>query len=657
MFFLSIFVFVNFTAFGNTYSVILSDNFAILTIISLIICIASYLIKLKKLILIAANASFLAIFVNISGLVALTGFLNSPFIGLWFLAAFIAPIYRIYGTLWVLLAIGLYIGWNYINNPHNLTNIVFDALLALTPLVMGFFIWLIKIDKQDNSDKVLKKLSNELDQISTQSEVIINAIGDGVVAIDKTGKILLINPAAQLITGWSRLDALSLHYKTVLQIIDSQNRPISGSQDPIESVLNNNQQIRNNDLVLVTKSGKKILSSILVSPINELGSGVIVVFRDITKEKTEEREQAEFISTASHEMRTPVAAIEGYLGLAMSPQVAQIDDKAREYLNKAKESAQHLGRLFQDLLDVSRADDGRLTNHPKVVNVTKFTQDLLSGMQSKASEKGISLVFKPQPNSASKHSIVPVFYANCDNDHLREVLNNLIENAIKYTPSGEVLVDILADDELITISIKDTGIGIPAEDMSHLFQKFYRVNNTETNQIGGTGLGLYLCRKLVETIGGRIWAESEYKKGSTFYVELPRINNETAKSLMSEQSRQIEAMPASNLEPTNQVSITVLPQPLTQAPVQPVNSSSAPNVGVDIYKQSSSNIQPAANVPRSERLTPEQIAEHVAKLKQMAQQQSQQNSQPSVPIPTTPATMQPVVVKAQRGDLRIPSRN
>jgi len=653
---LSIFVLINFTAFGKNFDFSLNDNFAILTIFTLIVCIAGYFIKLQKFNLVIANIAFVSIFINISAVVALTGFINSPFIGLWFLAVFVAPIYRIYGILWVLLAVGVYLGWDYIKNPHDLSKIIFDALLLLTPLVIGSFIWLVKIDKQDNSNKVLKKLSNELDQIANQSEVIINAIGDGVVAIDKTGKIILINPAAQLITGWSRLDAISLHYKTVLQIIDSQNRPISGSQDPIENVLNNNQQVRNNDLVLITKNGKKILSSILVSPINELGSGVIVVFRDITKEKTEEREQAEFISTASHEMRTPVAAIEGYLGLAMSPQVAQIDDKAREYLNKAKESAQHLGRLFQDLLDVSRADDGRLTNHPRVVNVTKFTQDITASMESKATEKGISLVFKPQPNSTSKH-IAPVFFANCDNDHLREVLNNLIENAIKYTPSGEVLVDIIADDELITISVKDTGIGIPTEDMSHLFQKFYRVNNTETNQIGGTGLGLYLCRKLIETIGGRIWAESEYKKGSTFYVEIPRINNDTAKSLMSEQSRQIEAMPSSNLEPTNQVSATVLPQPLTQAPIQPANTGSTPNVGVDVYKQTSSNVQPATNVPRSERLTPEQIAEHVAKLKQMAQQQSQQNAQSPAPAPTTPATMQPVIVKAKRGDLRIPNRN
>src|SRR5690606_7203888 len=109
-----------------------------------------------------------------------------------------------------------------------------------------------------------------------------------------------------------------------------------------------------------THSGKKLLISLVVSPVGQIGSGAIIVFRDITKEKAEEREQAEFISTASHEMRTPVASIEGYLGLTLNPATAQIDEKARDFITKAHESAQHLGRLFQGLLDVTKADDGRI---------------------------------------------------------------------------------------------------------------------------------------------------------------------------------------------------------------------------------------------------------------------------------------------------------
>src|SRR5690606_7866046 len=134
------------------------------------------------------------------------------------------------------------------------------------------------------------------------------------------------------------------------------------------------------------------------SPVGQPGSGVIVVFRDITKEKAEEREQAEFISTASHEMRTPVASIEGYLGLALNPATAQIDDKARMYLTKAHEVAQHLGRLFQDLLDITKAEDGRLSNNPRAVEVVTFVKDVVEGLRPQAEAKGLILVYKPIPD-------------------------------------------------------------------------------------------------------------------------------------------------------------------------------------------------------------------------------------------------------------------
>lgn len=647
--FLVLFALTNFTPIKDFLYFEITIVGGFLALISLIVACFGYFYKSNKYRLIVAHAVFISMLVAVSSIIYSTGGLVSPFVGLWFIIAFVAPAYGVFGMLWIFIALGFQLGDQYLNNPDDIAILVTKGIIALIPLALGGFMWLTKVSERDTSTKAIKKLSNELSQIATQSEIIINAIGDGVIAIDKTGKVMIINPAAQLITGWPKLDAVTLHYKSILQLVDSQNRPVSGSLDPVEGVLNTNQQVRNNDLVLVTHSGKKLLLSILVSPIGELGSGAIVVFRDITKEKTEEREQAEFISTASHEMRTPVAAIEGYLGLAMSPQVSQIDDKAREYLTKARESAQHLGRLFQDLLDVSKADDGRLTNSPKVVNVTKFTQDIVSSMQAKASEKGVALVFKPQPENSDKH-IAPVFYTNVDNDHLREILNNLIENALKYTLQGEVLVDIIGDDEQITVSVKDTGIGIPAEDMSHLFQKFYRVNNAETNQIGGTGLGLYLCRRLVETIGGRIWAESEYKKGSTFFIEVPRVSNDLAKSLISEQARQSEPIAQSQILTQSSDSTSSLPAP------QGISNNQSAQV-VDIVKPSATNNQIATNVPRSERLTPEQIAEHVARLKQMAQEQSQVQAPNTTNTPPMQQTMQPVITKERRGDLRIPQRN
>jgi hypothetical protein len=267
-------------------------------------------------------------------------------------------------------------------------------------------------------------------------------------------------------------------------------------------------------------------------------------------------------------MRTPVASIEGYLGLTLNPATAQIDDKARDFITKAHESAQHLGRLFQDLLDVSKAEDGRLSNNPKVVDVVAYLHDVVEGLRPKAEEKGLRMLYKPLPDDSAsqvnERRLTPVFYVNLDNDHLREVVANLVENAIKYTPQGDVVVDINGDDEHVVVSIADSGIGIPAEDMPHLFQKFYRVDNSDTREIGGTGLGLYLCRRLAETMGGRIWADSEYKKGSTFYLELPRISHEDATRMIEQAGEK-----AATIEPAVQ---TNWQQPLapTTTPPTPV---------------------------------------------------------------------------------------
>src|SRR5690606_37888738 len=158
----------------------------------------------------------------------------------------------------------------------------------------------------------------------------------------------------------------------------------------------------------------------------------------------------EFISTASHEMRTPVASIEGYLGLALNPQTATIDQKARDFIIKAQEAAQHLGRLFQDLLDVSKSEDGRLTSVPKVLDVVPFIATIVEGLTQTAADKGLQLKFVPGEGNNTERGIkkvMPVYFVNLDNDHIREVVDNLIENAIKYTLAGSVSVDITGTEE------------------------------------------------------------------------------------------------------------------------------------------------------------------------------------------------------------------
>ena len=455
-----------------------------------------------------------------------SGGVVSPFLVMWIIVAifagfFGAIILGIMGLLVILQIIA-----TSVQHGINVQFIIGYLFFGFLPLIFSLVLWIRRQKTDDNTSS----LENKLSAVESKSDVVINAIDDGVLAISKDGNIELINPSAQQIIGWDQGDALGLNWKSVLKLVTSDGKDVEDLENPIVQSLSKNQPTHNDKLFLLTSSEKRILVSIVSSPVGTDGEGIIVVFRDITKEKAEEREQAEFISTASHEMRTPVASIEGYLGLALNPATAHIDEKARDFITKAHESAQHLGRLFQDLLDISKVEDGRMKNNPKIINVNEFLKDIFDGLATKANEKQLNYIFMPDIVGESKEkSLQPIFYANIDPDHFREVVSNLIENAIKYTPSGEVVVNVTGDDKQISVSVKDSGIGIPAEDIPHLFQKFYRVDNSDTREIGGTGLGLYLSRRLAEAMSGNLRVESKYKEGSTFYLEIPRMNSSEAK--------------------------------------------------------------------------------------------------------------------------------
>ena len=256
------------------------------------------------------------------------------------------------------------------------------------------------------------------------------------------------------------------------------------------------------------------------------GAEKIITFRNIAQELEKESEQTEFISTASHEMRTPVASIEGYLGLALNPATATIDERARKYLTEAHEASQHLGRLFRDLLDITKLDDNRARAHLVPVELAAEVSKFLSDFKQMAAEKNIRLLFGTRNLSgAAGRKVVMPLYVMVDLDFLREIVNNLVENAIKYTPEGgTVWVDVQDYQGQAMIAVSDTGIGIAPEDLTHIFQKFYRADNSDTRTIGGTGLGLYIVKKRTEQMGGKVSATSVLSKGSNFYVLFPRMS-------------------------------------------------------------------------------------------------------------------------------------
>lgn len=453
----------------------------------------------------------------------------------------------------------------------------------------------------------------------SSTDAIVNSMSEGVITLDNQGTITLVNPAAEKISGWSRQDALNLNYKSVLKLVDKTFKVISEADDPIARSIQSGAPVDNRKYLLETKSEKRINLSIIVTPTDEPEGGAIVVFRDITSELAEESSQAEFISTASHEMRTPVASIEGYLGLALNPSTAQIDAKARDFITKAHEAAQHLGELFQDLLDITKADDGLLQNNPEPIDLAKFTADVIGGLKHKATEKSLRLSFAPdqldKSDTRSNKRVNPTYYVRADKNHLREVIANLTENAIKYTLEGYIKVDISGDNEHVVLSFADTGIGIPDEDAEHLFQKFYRVDNSDTREIGGTGLGLYLVRRLVETMGGRIWVESEYRKGSTFFVQLDRLDSITAKQQLGAiaLSQAPKTKPNNNTQAVSSAVPTTPQPPITAnnqlvaapaAPTQPQPQAQTAAVVSPRVTTATPNITPAAVPPAGAQQAP-----------------------------------------------------
>jgi PAS domain S-box-containing protein len=394
-------------------------------------------------------------------------------------------------------------------------------------------------------------LAGSLRDEKLKSSIILNAIEDGVVLIDTEGVIRLFNPGAATITGWVAEEAEGLDWRLVFKFVDTKGQAIADNETVLGQAWTAKGPARDNAANLMTKSGKSIGASFSVSPLTDSTkqvTGIVAIFRDVSVERQEESRRADFISTASHEMRTPVAAIEGYLSLALNDKVTTIDAKARDYLEKAHASTQHLGQLFQDLLTSAKAEDGRLTNHPRVVEIGAFTEQLVSDLKFSAEKKGLfleSLFASASPSAEPSKVVRPLYYAKVDPDRLREVITNLFDNAVKYTDTGKITIGLTGNENVVQFFIRDTGNGIPPEDIPHLFQKFYRVDNSATRTIGGTVLGLFICKKIVELYQGRIWVESEFGKGSTFYINLPRMTNQAAEAAMTAEAQSGDLAPAS----------------------------------------------------------------------------------------------------------------
>lgn len=499
------------------------------------------------------------------------------------------------------------------------------------------------------------------------AELTLNNITDGVILIDANGTIVFANPAATTMVGYgSPTNVVGLNYQVVLRLENSDGAEVPPEQTKLTYAVKTNAALTTREYYLVSaQSERKAAISLTLTPTGGPKDSKIITFRDITKELEEEQEQSEFISTASHEMRTPVASIEGYLGLALNPQTATIDARAKQYLEAAHQASQHLGRLFKDLLDVTKLDDGRAKMRLVPVEIVTVVKEMAATHGKEMAAKNLKYSFGTTATVKRDRQIEQLVYAAVDLDFLREILDNLIENAIKYTPEGgEIWVNARGDGDKVVINVTDTGIGVSPEDAGHIFQKFYRVDNSQTRQIGGTGLGLHLVKQRVEAMDGRVWVESAFGEGSTFFVSLPRISDsEYEKRMIAYQNEQarlqyIQASKAQAGVVTQTDAGTGVQNVINTMTAQGASQTIQPQTGTNTVGAAGAVPQaiPAENrtaptatqptpVPQkstqaaSSEMSAEEKAARVAQLSRMAQQVAQQNAAQQATMPQT--TIQP----------------
>jgi len=343
---------------------------------------------------------------------------------------------------------------------------------------------------------------------------LINSLSDGVLATDKTGLITLSNSVALNI-----LDTNSLNGRNLLSVF----KPIDKAGQAVNlqtAILQGPPSFTTSDWRLRYADGSSINIFFSASQVRGgFGSnsqdGLVLLFRDITQEKSLEEEREEFVSVASHELRTPIAIAEGNISNVLQlSEKANMPDSIKLSLAAAHDQVIFLGNLINDLSMLSRAERGVLALTVEPISVPELVGSLEHDYSGQAQRKGLEFKIHLSPDVST---------LNSSRLYVREILQNLITNSLKYTDRGSVAVGAEALNDGVQFSIIDTGIGISKSEQSKLFNKFFRSDDWRVKKINGTGLGLYITSKLVKLLNANIEIDSELNKGSSFKVFVPNL--------------------------------------------------------------------------------------------------------------------------------------
>lgn len=356
-------------------------------------------------------------------------------------------------------------------------------------------------EAQESSDSERRRLDSVLSHMS-----------DGVLATDRRGNVTIVNNMALQLLEVEHDDELI--GKSIINVLDIRH------DYTVRQLVNSEQK----EMILdMSNSGSNLILNAYFSPIQrESGfvSGLVCVLRDVTSQQKEEQERKEFVSNVSHELRTPLTSVKSYVE-ALSDGAWQDKEIAPQFLKVVQDETERMIRMINDLLSLSRMDAGTTKLNLEYVNINELFNYILNRFDM--------IIKKEEDPKKKKYTIERFFtkkdlWVEIDTDKFTQVIDNIMNNAIKYSPDGGVITArLLETHNHVIMSISDQGLGIPRKDLSHIFDRFFRVDKARSRKQGGTGLGLAISKEVVNMLGGQIWVDSVEGKGSTFYISLPYV--------------------------------------------------------------------------------------------------------------------------------------
>lgn len=368
--------------------------------------------------------------------------------------------------------------------------------------------------------QVLEEKQKDIEQQKARFEAILLNIGEGLVFMNQDAEVVFGNPSVSTLLGYDLQNCVGRKWYDIVQPRHANGDLIPEDELSINKLKNQSKDVANSTLsddhYYMKADGTLLPVSVVVSKVqnenkNEV-SGLILVFRDVTKEKEVDKAKTEFVSLASHQLRTPLTSISWNTEMLMNEEVGKVDDEQKVYLEEIYYGSKRMINLVNSLLNTSRIDLGNFVIEPENIDVIEFTKEIAKELEPNFEERKIKL-----NEHYADIGILPI-----DKKLYHILIENLLTNAIKYTPmEGDVSLNVDKNENGIMIKVSDTGYGIPDDQKHKIFSKLFRADNVKSKDTDGTGLGLYLVKSIVDYIGGKIWFESQEDKGTTFYILLP----------------------------------------------------------------------------------------------------------------------------------------